>query len=41
MIWKYRMLLDNIENENEEKEINSNKYYAYFKSLVIDADDEL
>ena len=40
ILWKYRILLNNLESE-ENKEINNNIYYDYFKSRNIDADDEI
>ena len=40
ILWKYRVLLGNLELE-ENKEIGNNKYYDYFKAQNIDADDEI
>ena len=40
MLWKYRIFLNKLELD-EKEEINYNKYYQYFKSENIDADDEL
>ena len=39
ILWKYRILLNNL--ELEEEEINNNIYFDYFKSQNIDADDEI
>jgi len=44
MLWKYRILLNNLENEQkkENEDYNNNEiYYDYFKSQIVDADDEI
>ncbi len=44
MLWKYRILLNNLENEqkNENEDYNNNEiYYDYFKSQNVDADGEI
>ena len=40
MLWKYRILLDNLELENKDK-IDNNIYYDYFNSKNINVDDEI
>ena len=44
MIWKYRILLNNLELEEKKEDENDNdntSYYDYFKLLNIDADEEI
>ena len=40
MIWKYRILLINLDSD-EENEFNEDYYYEYFKSENINAEEEL
>ena len=39
MLWKYRILINNL--ESQEKEINNNIIYNYFKSRNINVNDDL
>lgn len=41
MLWKYRVLWSDLELDDNEENNTNEKYYEYFKSLEIDADDEV